>query len=109
MPNTEDRVHISLYVSPKLKKWLHIEAIRQDTWIQDIVEEYLWIAFKWAKKAEIVEHQHEGVDPAPAKAELKEIQSNLEDASTRKRKRVGYFTKKNKEDKNDNTGGSKAL
>lgn len=47
------RVHISIYVPPKLKKWLHMEAVRQNTYIKYVVSEYLLIAMKWKKEAEL--------------------------------------------------------
>ena len=42
-----ERCHISLYVSPKIKQWLHLEAIRKGTYIKFIASEALlaWVMF----------------------------------------------------------------
>lgn len=79
MANTENRIHMSVYVTPKVKKYIHMEAIRRNTYITHIASEILTMGAKWYKMEEIDRKRKDKdvVGVREAEKELMEIQQTL--------------------------------
>lgn len=71
---------VAIYMNPKLKKMVAIEAIRRETTIGDFVGEAVLAWFKFLKKMEIEDRieRHETAELEALKKEQEYIQTELD-------------------------------
>lgn len=79
MANTEDRVHISVYVPAKVKRFIHMEAIRRNTYITHIAAEALCFFAKWGRLNEIDKKKKAKLDTHEEETELAEIEKTIKE------------------------------
>lgn len=73
------RVLMSIYVPPAVKKMLHMESLRRDTYLQYIGEEALIAYIKFLKKAELEDRKQRKLSIEAQEKELEKIQSLMDD------------------------------